>query len=581
MRGGLPPPSAGIKIMYFQLIPIWLLTFCPVISQFGYAQDFSPEQTEASLKNYFGLDKLKALNSLTKHYHQQRSRKALRYGRQAVTIGENIFVPSNTNVDPEEHHHLVQAYFQLGEALHERGNYFEGQKNLLAAKALSNRINHLVYLSETETYLEDIQALIDAGEIKENFFSKTFGDINVGEAIGEASKEISIQTEITIARSNEKKGDFEVAIDHYKKAVDLLRDKGEAEKISELQLQIAVLLDSMNQHVEAQEFLTEAIMEIEASMDSTAPSVVMDSVPDLLDIEKLEERSFEATRRTEQKSLKDLADNYAREKDFEKSLTYYKLYQELTERMEADSLKASVVSNQREREILLLRQQKQISDLNVEVIQKEKEKQIRLRNTFILIGLLILASSLVTLFFYVSKRREHKKLAIAYRDLDKTKGKLVGAEQRIVKLLRQQVSGDVAKELLMNSSDKLGERRFVCIMFLDIRDFTAMAEKLSPEELIGYQNKVFGFMIDIVQNYNGNINQLLGDGFMATFGAPVSRGNDCQNAFLAAKEILHEVKERSEAGVIQKTKIGIGLHAGYVVTGNVGNEARRQYSVTG
>ncbi|MDH3650069.1 MAG: adenylate/guanylate cyclase domain-containing protein, partial [Saprospiraceae bacterium] len=48
-----------------------------------------------------------------------------------------------------------------------------------------------------------------------------------------------------------------------------------------------------------------------------------------------------------------------------------------------------------------------------------------------------------------------------------------------------------------------------------------------------------------------------------------------------AKEILHEVKERSEAGVIQKTKIGIGLHAGYVVTGNVGNEARKQYSVTG
>jgi adenylate cyclase len=133
----------------------------------------------------------------------------------------------------------------------------------------------------------------------------------------------------------------------------------------------------------------------------------------------------------------------------------------------------------------------------------------------------------------------------------------------------------------MNFTDKLGERRFVCIMFLDIRDFTPMAEKLSPEEIITYQNNVFGFMIDIVQQHHGNINQLLGDGFMATFGAPVSSGNDCQNAFQAAKEILHEVKERNEAGLIQKTKIGIGLHAGHVVTGNVGNESRKQYSVTG
>jgi class 3 adenylate cyclase len=118
-------------------------------------------------------------------------------------------------------------------------------------------------------------------------------------------------------------------------------------------------------------------------------------------------------------------------------------------------------------------------------------------------------------------------------------------------------------------------------MFLDIRDFTPMAEKLSPEELIAFQNNTFGFMIDAVQRYHGNINQLLGDGFMATFGAPVSHANDCQNAYLAAKEILAELQERIEAGLLKKIRIGIGLHAGFVVTGNVGNESRKQYSVTG
>lgn len=215
--------------------------------------------------------------------------------------------------------------------------------------------------------------------------------------------------------------------------------------------------------------------------------------------------------------------------------------------MVEDSLIAAAETKQRENELILLKQQKQIADLNLAALEKEREKQVRLRNTFILVTLLILLSALVTLYFYVTKRREHKKLAIAYRDLDSTKNKLEGAEKKIVKLLSQQVSGDVAMELLMNNANKPCGRCFVCIMFLDIRDFTPMAEKLSPEEIIDYQNNVFGFMIDIVQKHHGNINQLLGDGFMATFGAPVSHGNDCQNAFLAAKEILHEVKERNEA----------------------------------
>lgn len=148
-------------------------------------------------------------------------------------------------------------------------------------------------------------------------------------------------------------------------------------------------------------------------------------------------------------------------------------------------------------------------------------------------------------------------------------------------LLKQQLSGDIAQELLLHSSNEMGKRSFVCIMFLDIRDFTVTAEKLSPEELIAYQNEVFGFMIDTVQEHHGNINQLMGDGFMATFGAPISHGNDCQNAYSAAQQILEQLKERVDAGIVRNTKIGIGLHAGNVVTGNVGSDSRKQYSVTG
>ena len=68
---------------------------------------------------------------------------------------------------------------------------------------------------------------------------------------------------------------------------------------------------------------------------------------------------------------------------------------------------------------------------------------------------------------------------------------------------------------------------------------------------------------------------------MATFGAPLSKGNDCLNAFEAAHKILKVLDKKVVAEEIFPTKVGIGLHAGNVVTGNVGNEDRKQYSITG
>ncbi len=559
-----------------------MIGFCLSLSENIFAQNFSIDQIEDQLKKTYGLEKLKALNQLTEYYQQSNHRKALKYGRQAVALGEDIFDVSNTNIDQKERNHLIRAYFQLGKAHFKKENYFESLENFEMAKFLANEINYQDYQAETESFLEKIQSKIESGEIKENFFSKNLGDIKVGKVFSDASKDIKIKTEIMTARSNEKKGDFSGAIGHYEKAINLLRDKGDAEKINELQLQIAFLLDSLDQHVEAQQFLSDVIKEIEESMAAIPPENLADSLTRLAEIEaNAVQKEVHESLRLEQENLKALSDKYAKQKDYEKSLAYFKKYQELSQKMVTDSLGLIAENMRKENEMTQLKQQKRIADLNVKALEEEKEKQIRLRNTAIIITLLILISALVTLFFYVNKRRDHKKLTIAYRDLDKTKNKLVGAEKKIVKLLNQQLSGDVVKQLLTSNTDKPGERLFVCIMFLDIRDFTPMVEKLSPEEIIAYQNNIFGFMIDIVQKHKGNLNQLLGDGFLATFGAPESHGNDCQNAFEAAKEILREIKERNEARIIPKTKIGIGLHAGYVVTGNVGNEARKQYSVTG
>ncbi len=152
---------------------------------------------------------------------------------------------------------------------------------------------------------------------------------------------------------------------------------------------------------------------------------------------------------------------------------------------------------------------------------------------------------------------------------------------RVVNLFDQQVSKEIVDELINNYNYLGSKKKFVCIMFLDIRDFTPFAEKLSPEEIIEYQNKIFSFMIGIITKHNGIINQFLGDGYMATFGAPISKGNDCANAVNAAMEIISTVNAKSASGEIPPTKIGIGLHAGDVVAGNVGTAVRKQYSISG
>ena len=88
-------------------------------------------------------------------------------------------------------------------------------------------------------------------------------------------------------------------------------------------------------------------------------------------------------------------------------------------------------------------------------------------------------------------------------------------------------------------------------------------------------------MIESITENHGIINQFLGDGYMATFGAPISSDNDCQNAVNAALKIIETVNRKSENNEIPNTRIGIGLHAGNVVAGNVGTSIRKQYSITG
>ncbi len=154
-------------------------------------------------------------------------------------------------------------------------------------------------------------------------------------------------------------------------------------------------------------------------------------------------------------------------------------------------------------------------------------------------------------------------------------------KNEVIDLFGQQISPQIADNILRNHNELTGARKNVCIMFLDIRKFTPFVEKHQPEEVVAYLNTLFGFMINIVQSHHGVINQFLCDGFMATFGAPVSIGNSSQHATEASQEIIDKINSEFIQGNIPETRIGIGLHYDEAVTGNIGSSRRKQYSITG
>ncbi|HRJ85144.1 MAG TPA: adenylate/guanylate cyclase domain-containing protein [Ignavibacteria bacterium] len=154
-------------------------------------------------------------------------------------------------------------------------------------------------------------------------------------------------------------------------------------------------------------------------------------------------------------------------------------------------------------------------------------------------------------------------------------------KQKIISLFGQQVSREIVDELILRKDDPDIKRVSATIMFLDIRNFSSYAETKDPAEIIQFQNNIFDPLIEIITKHKGLVNQFLGDGFMASFGIPIATNDHSQNAFNAGLEIIHKIKVLAEVGVIPITRVGIGIHSGEVITGNIGNEIRKQYSIAG
>lgn len=153
--------------------------------------------------------------------------------------------------------------------------------------------------------------------------------------------------------------------------------------------------------------------------------------------------------------------------------------------------------------------------------------------------------------------------------------------ERVRGLLGMHVSEQVMEYLLSGQMKDGGERRTITVCFTDIRDFTPLSESHTPEEVLRLLNLYFGRMCDIVAEHGGVVNKFLGDGMLIVFGAPANQPDDAQRALAAARAMLAEVERMRGHGEFPGLRIGIGMHRGEAVVGNVGGVQRQEYTAIG
>jgi len=160
-------------------------------------------------------------------------------------------------------------------------------------------------------------------------------------------------------------------------------------------------------------------------------------------------------------------------------------------------------------------------------------------------------------------------------------------EKRDLKVVfSKYVSPTVVGEILKNPSQiKLGgQEREITVFFSDIRGFTTISEKITPQELVRILNKYFTEMTDVVLKYGGVLDKYIGDAIMAFWGAPFDDPGQAEKAVQASLEMLEKLKKLNielAADGDPEINIGIGLYTGPAVVGNIGSELRFNYTAMG
>jgi class 3 adenylate cyclase len=171
--------------------------------------------------------------------------------------------------------------------------------------------------------------------------------------------------------------------------------------------------------------------------------------------------------------------------------------------------------------------------------------------------------------------RTFNEMAVGLRERERLKG-----------TLGRYVSGDVAERILAERDDLSlrGELRRVTVLFLDVRGFTQVSERLTPHETLALLNEYFDRVVRCVQARGGTVNKFIGDAAMCIWGAPRASETPERDAVTCALEIQEAARELSEERAkrgLTAINLGIGINSGEAVAGNLGAAEPLEYTVIG
>ncbi len=157
-------------------------------------------------------------------------------------------------------------------------------------------------------------------------------------------------------------------------------------------------------------------------------------------------------------------------------------------------------------------------------------------------------------------------------------------KDRITSTFGRHVGHEIAEQLMRNEEELQGVERIVSVLFADIRGFTTRCESLAPVEAVRLLNLYHEHMTEIIEEHGGIVNQLIGDGIMALFGATGKSPGHAGQAIEAGRAMLgglEDLNAKLKTQGFEPVKIGVGVNSGTAVVGTIGSPRRMEYTAIG